>query len=108
MNGEGDVLGFDIASLPLEGIGVVGIVVTIGYMVYRGVLVPRPIVQDLIKSRDDRITELATERDKWQSAAGKALEALGEQTDQMSELKELARTTDAFIRALPRASGRNR
>lgn len=96
----------DWASLPVEGIGVVGIVVVIGYMVFRGVLVPRPIVQDLVKSRDDRITELATERDKWETAAKTALETLREQTDQTGELMELARTTDAFIRALPRA-GRN-
>lgn len=101
-------MGIDWAALPVEGIGVVGIVVVVGYMVFRGVLVPRPIVQDLVKSRDDRIAELAAERDKWESVAGTAVDTLKEQGESLAELMELARTTDAFIRALPRARGSNR
>ncbi len=106
LNGERGLMAVDLAALPLEGIGVVGIVATIGYLVFRGVLMPRPVVQDLVKSRDDRIAELATERDKWESAANTALEALREQSDQIGELMEYARTTDSFIRALPRGGNR--
>ncbi len=101
-------MGFEeLAKLPVEGIGVVFVVFLVGVMVYRGLLVPKSIVTDLTSSRDARIRDLAEERDKWEGVANKALEALQVRNEQHAELMELARTTDAFIRALPRA-GRQR
>lgn len=99
-------MGFEsLARLPWEGIGIVGVVLILGAMVYNGFLVPKSIVADLTSSRDARIKDLAEERDKWEGVANKALEALQVRNEQQAELMELARTTDAFIRALPRAGG---
>lgn len=99
-------MGFEtLAKLPWEGIGIVGVVLILGSMVYHGLLVPKSVVADLTSSRDARIKDLAVERDKWEGVANKALEALQVRNEQQSELMELARTTDAFIRALPRAGG---
>lgn len=101
-------MGFEeLAKLPVEGIGVVSVIFIVGWMVFRGLLVPKSTVTDLTTSRDARIKDLAAERDKWESTANKALDALAVRNEQQAELMELARTTDAFIRSLPRA-GRNR
>lgn len=102
-------MGFEeLARLPIEGFGIVSLVVFLGFLVYKGLLVPRSVVADLTTSRDARIADLAAERDKLLEAQGKLVEAFNARNEQHAELMELARTTDAFIRALPRAGGNRR
>ncbi len=96
----------ELAKLPLEGLSIVGVIFIVGWLVWSGRLVPKSIVNDLVSSREARITDLAAERDKWREAHEKVIEAFDARNDQHAELMELARTTDAFIRALPRGGSR--
>ena len=88
----------------------VTVLVAIVTAVWRGWLVPRPTVDRLEKSweqvcqsRAERLSE-STEREKEWRAAWLAEQQKGSVRDQqVGDLLELARTTDALVRALPRA-----
>ncbi|HUM06376.1 MAG TPA: hypothetical protein VLT90_13005 [Terriglobales bacterium] len=90
----------DWATLPIDKLGVVGIVVVFGLLVARGSLVPRIVVKDLTTSRDERIKELAAERDARTSANEALMEALRVRDEQLRELMELAKTANALLGAL--------
>lgn len=96
-----------IASLPLEGIGLGGLVVSIGLIISRGWWVPARTVVELTKMRDDRIKELAAERDDWKARGDAQTETLAELMRQNTELLELARAGNALMTGLMKASGKD-
>lgn len=95
------------AAVPLEGIGVVGLVIFAGLVISRGWWVPASTVKELTSMRDDRIKELAAERDDWKAAANAKDEALRELAGQNNQLLELAETGNALMRGLIAATGRD-
>lgn len=77
----------------LNGVGVVGVVLLVGWSVWTGRLVPRPTHEDIVHDRNE-----------WRAAHRISETARQVAADQVEELLEHARTTDAFIRAFPRPS----
>lgn len=78
------------AAAPTVGAG--GLVSLFVIAVMRGKLVPRKTMEDVLKERDD-----------WKAAHALSEQARLAAAGQVEELLEHARTTDAFIRALPAA-----
>lgn len=84
---------FDIAALvPLLNFS--GWIVAAG-LVISGFLIPRRTHKDIVHDRDE-----------WRAAHRISETARQVAADQVDELLEHARTTDAFIRSLPRPDGR--
>lgn len=82
-----------ISLLNLTPIGVICLVLAFPYLqLARGKLVPRSAVEDLIHDRDE-----------WRAAHRISEQARQTSADQVEELLEHARTTEAIIRALPKA-----
>lgn len=90
-----ELLGIDVA----QG-GVVALVTFFVLLIYLGRLVPRSVVDDIRKDRDDRIQELASERDSWRDAHRESEAARIDAQNQVGELLELSRTADHVLRAL--------
>ena len=78
-----------VAAL-LNGIGVVGVILVFGWMLATGRLFTRAQFDDVMHDRDE-----------WRAAHRISETARQVGQDQVAELLEHARTTDAFIRALP-------
>lgn len=91
-------------SALLNGVGVVGVVLLVGWLVWTGRLVPRPSVEELRASYERQLEDAHHDRDEWR--AGHRISETARQiaTDQVDELLEHARTTDQFIRSLGRPS----
>lgn len=94
---------FDFAP----GVGLAGLVTFAVLAVWRGWLVPRRTVDELARATDrveavqaQRLSDSVTRESEWKAAwmAEKARADL--QADQLGDLMELAKTTDAFIREL--------
>ena len=81
-------------GLPVGGLSAAAILGIAVLMILRGQLVPR-------RTHD----EVRTDRDTWRAAWEASEEARRVQAQQLGELLELAKTTDHFIRALPRPPG---
>jgi len=80
-------------ALPVDTIyNVSGWVVAAG-LVVTGLLIPRRTYKDIVHDRDE-----------WRTAHRISEQSRAELADQVGELLEHARTTDAFIRSLPRPS----
>lgn len=79
----------------VDNLGVVGVVLLVGWLVFTGRLVPRRTYEDIIHDRDE-----------WRAAQRISETARQVAADQVDELLEHARTTDAFIRSLPHPEGR--
>lgn len=80
-------------SIPWDHIGVGSgwaLVALFVVLVYRGILIPRRTYEDVMHDRDE-----------WRAAHRISETARQVGQDQVAELLEHARTTDAFIRALP-------
>lgn len=90
-----------------EGVGVIGLVVIIGLILARGWWVPASTVTQLTQMRDDRIKELAAERDDWKARGDAQTETLRELASQNAQLLELAQTGNSLMRALVMATGRD-
>jgi len=73
----------------LNGGGVVGVVLLVGWLIFTGRLVPRTTYEDVMHDRDE-----------WRAAHRISETARQVAADQVDELLEHARTTDAFIRSL--------
>lgn len=86
-----------IGDLPVIGLTAPGILLLVVILILRGQLVPR-------RTYDDMRVFLTTDRDQWRDAHHFSEVAREMQDRQISELLEHARTTDAFIRALPHAA----
>lgn len=71
-------------------VGPVGLLAVFVVAILKGKLVPRATLEDVIRDRD-----------QWRAAHELSETARGESAGQVETLLEYARTTDAFIRALP-------
>ena len=84
----------NVDGIPLSAltpIGALCLVLALPYLlIARGRLVPRSTLEDAYHDRDE-----------WRAAHRISEQARAESADQVGELLEHARTTDAFIRALP-------
>ena len=90
-----ELLGIDVA----QG-GAVALVTLVVLLIFFGKLVPRRIVDDVRSDRNDRIAELAAERDTWRNAYVESEKARLESQNQVGELLELSRTADHVLRSL--------
>lgn len=86
-------------GIPLSALTPLGMLVLVLGLPYlqiaRGKLVPRSTLDDVIHDRNE-----------WRTAHRISESARQEGADQVAELLEHARTTDAFIRSLPHPGGR--
>lgn len=108
----------DVAALAFRfapGGGLIGLVTLAVLAVWRGWLVPRGTLDVLNASAAERIAqykerleESKTREHEWKAAYDASEEARRVQAGQLSELLELAKATDAFMRALPRGGGEPR
>lgn len=73
----------------LNGLGVVGVVVLMAWLVITGKLVPRNIYLDKVRESEEKGRALATKD-----------EQLAEKDIQLTELAEVGRTVDAVMRAV--------
>jgi hypothetical protein len=80
-----------IDGIPVAGLGWGGLTIVFVLMVYKGLLVPRRVLEDALHDRDE-----------WRAAHRISETARMEQTEQLSEVLEHSRTTTAVLRALPR------
>jgi hypothetical protein len=88
---------YGILYAALTPIGMLVLVLGIPYLqMARGKLVPRSTLEDAIHDRDE-----------WRAAHRISETARQVHSDQVAELLEHARTTDAFIRSLPHPGGRD-
>lgn len=82
-----------IEGLPLADIGYGAIVTLVILLVLTGKLVPRRVLEDAFRQRDN-----------WQAAAERKDETIGVLSQQVGELVlEHAKSTEQLIRALPQA-----
>lgn len=95
------------ATLPWEGIGISGFVAGTWIMLSRGWFIPASTVRELTKMRDDRIAELAADRDSWRATVQTKDELIREQGAQLSELLELSRTGNALMAGIVAAAGKD-
>jgi hypothetical protein len=70
-------------------------------MIYRGNLVPRRAVNDMIRAHEREMEDISHDRGEWRTAHRISETARLEAVGQVHELLEHARTTDQFIRSLP-------
>jgi F0F1-type ATP synthase membrane subunit b/b' len=92
-----DLLGINVA----QG-GAVALVTLVVLLIFFGKLVPRRVLEDVRADRNDRIAELAAERDTWRNAYVESERARVEAQNQVGELLELSRTADHVLRSLRR------
>lgn len=86
-----------INGFPLMSLTAPAVLLLVVVAILRGMLVPR-------RTYDDMRTFLTADRDQWRDAHRFSEVAREMQERQINELLEHARTTDAFIRAIPRAA----
>lgn len=86
-----------ILGVPTENIGIGSgwlLVVVFVVLLMSGRIIPRRTYDDVVRDRDE-----------WRAAHQISESARAEGVRQTQELLEHARTTDAFIRSLPRVGG---
>lgn len=96
----------DLATLPLNTLSVAGLCTLAVLAFTRGWVCSAWTVRALITMRDERIKELAAERDDYRATVRLKNESLRELAGQNAELLELARTGNALMRALSEATGK--
>jgi hypothetical protein len=87
----------DLGGIPLGSLTPAGLLAIVVLLIAMGKLVPRRTLEDVI-----------TDRNEWRTAHRVSEEARLELQQQVSELLEHSRTTDAFLRALPAGAQRAR
>lgn len=80
--------------------GAVALVTLVVLLIYRGLLVPRSVLEDVRKDRDARVADLVAERDAWRQAYRESESARVEAQNQVGELLELSRVADHVLRAI--------
>ena len=90
-----ELLGINVA----QG-GAVALVTLFVLLILLGKLVPRSVVDDVRKDRDDRLQALIGERDAWREAYRESEAARMESQTQVGELLELSRTAEHVLRAI--------
>lgn len=86
---------FSVTDLSAAGILAIAVL-----MILRGKLVPSRVVDDIRADRDARLVDARAETDDWRTAYNRVEEIRRIQAQQLNDLLELAKTTDAFIRSL--------
>jgi hypothetical protein len=90
-----------ILTVAWEQGGAIGLVVLVVLLVLTGKLVPRSVVIDIRRDRDDRVAEAKAETRIWREAfelARRSNEAL---IPYMHQLIEVGHTTNSVLQALP-------
>lgn len=88
-------------------VGLLCLVLAAPYLfIAMGKLVPKSTVERESAGHTREMTDLQHDRDEWRAAHRISEQARSELADQVGELLEHARTTDVFIRSLPRGPGR--
>ena len=90
-----ELLGVNVASG-----GAVALVTLVVLLIFFGKLVPRSVLEDVRKDRNDRIAEVVAERDTWREAHRMSEAARIEAQSQVGELLELSRTADHVLRSI--------
>ena len=90
-----ELLGVNIASG-----GAVALVTLVVLLIFFGKLVPRSVLEDVRKDRNERIAEVIAERDTWREAHKNSEAARIEAQSQVGELLELSRTADHVLRSI--------
>ena len=94
----------DLATIPwVQGSLVslaLAIIITAVSMVLKGLLIPRSTHDAMVAVLEQRVTEKSEEAREYKQAWLAAEAARHEQDNQLAELMEFGRTTDAFIRSL--------
>lgn len=90
-----ELLGVNVA----QG-GAIALVTLVVLLIFFGKLVPRRVLEDVRSDRNDRVKELAAERDTWRNAYVESEKARLEAQNQVGELLELSRTADHVLRSL--------
>lgn len=80
--------------------GAAAILALVVLFILLGRLVPRSVLEDVRKDRDDRVSEIRAERDTWRDAHRESEAARIEAQNQVGELLELSRTADHVLRSL--------
>jgi hypothetical protein len=88
-----------LGTNPAQG-GAVALVTLVVLLIFLGRLVPRSVLEDVRKDRDDRLAALVQERDAWREAYRVSEAARVEAQNQVGELLELSRTAETVLRAL--------
>lgn len=95
-----------IYGIPLPALTPLGLLCFVLALPYlqmaRGRLHPQSTIDRMVAAHEREMRELSHDRDEWRAAHGISEQARGVQTEQVKELLEHARTTDDFIRSLPR------
>lgn len=90
-----ELLGVNVA----QG-GAAAIVALVVLLILLGRLVPRSVLEDVRKDRNERIAEVVAERDTWREAHRVSEAARIEAQSQVGELLELSRTADHVLRSI--------
>ena len=90
-----ELLGVNVA----QG-GAAAILALVVLFILLGRLVPRSVLEDVRKDRDDRVAQIIAERDTWREAHQVSEKARQEAQAQAGELLELSRTADHVLRAI--------
>lgn len=90
-----ELLGVNVA----QG-GAAAILALVVLFILLGRLVPRSVLEDVRKDRDDRVAEIRAEKNTWQAAHRESEAARIEAQNQVGELLELSRTADRVLRAI--------
>lgn len=85
----------------LNGGGVVGVVLLVGWLNATGRLITRREVDRRDADHAREMADISHDRDEWRTAHRISETARQVAADQVEELLEHARTTDKFIRSLP-------
>jgi hypothetical protein len=90
----------ELLGVPVAEGGAAAIVTLVVLLIIIGRLVPRSVVEDVRKDRDDRLAAALAERDAWREAYRVSEAARMESQAQVGELLELSRTAEHVLRAI--------
>ena len=97
-----------MAGLPVGDIGAFGLVTMFVLLLFSGRVVPRSVLEDVRRDRDDRLAQAIQGSNDWKEAYSQSEVARSMMAAQVEELLEHARTTDAYIRAIATTPPGNR
>lgn len=91
-------------SLSLSSLTATTVLAITVLLVFTGQLIPRWVVTQIRKNYESQLKAAQQEADDWKAAYQAVNAAREVQGRQLDDLLDSAKTTDAFIRALPAAS----
>ncbi|MEW2393082.1 hypothetical protein AB0933_32450 [Streptomyces venezuelae] len=90
----------ELMGINASDAGAAAIVVFVVLLIIVGRLVPRSVLEDVRKDRDDRLQALIGERDAWREAYRESESARIQSQAQVGELLELGHTATTVLRAI--------